>query len=73
MTREYPVVEFFGRRFLLIGSPFEDDGTGWPLATREQYNNFRPSYAHLFPDGRVLRYGVEIGTASDVRLTGEVG
>jgi len=59
-----PEVIFKGRECLLIG----DRLLGWAIATKEEYENFLPSYAHLFPDGRILRHGVQIGTVKDLRL-----
>jgi hypothetical protein len=59
----YPI-KFQGRAYLLIGS--KTDGA---IATRHQYANFKDSYAHLFPDGIVRRYGKEIGRAEDIVFT----
>ena len=54
MTRK---IKFEGKEMLLIGGA---------IATQEQFENFEPSYAHLFPDGVIRRYGEEIGLESDI-------
>ena len=52
-----PTIKFKGNKYLLIGGP-----TGWAIATRKQYENFLPSYAHLYTNGDILMYGKKIGT-----------
>jgi len=55
---------FKGNEYLLIG----DLQTGGAIATEEQFDNFEPSYAHLMPDGRIMRYHRLIGTRDDIRI-----
>ena len=43
---------------------------GGAIATEEDYRHFRPAYAHLFPDGRVMRYGQQIGARVDIEILG---
>ena len=54
---------FKGRKFILI-----DEG---PIATVKQYTNGEVSYAHLQQDGRILRYGEQIGVRADIEVLGE--
>lgn len=55
---------FKGDPFLFIGDTPSDGA----IATEEQFENFLPSYAHLFPDGTVKRYNVVIGTRDDIQF-----
>jgi hypothetical protein len=55
---------FKGKSYLLIGTK----KYGGAIATRRQYENFEDSYAHLFPDGVVRRYGRVIGGRDDIRV-----
>lgn len=57
-------VRFQGREFLLIGSI----EAGGAIATREQFDSFQESYAHLFSDGEILRFGQKIGTIEDLEF-----
>lgn len=59
-------IEFQGKEYLLIGTL--KDGA---IATREDYENFNPSYAHLFSDGLIKRYFCVIGTVDDIKLKGK--
>lgn len=58
-----PNIRLHGRRYLFIGN---DERTDGGIATRRQYDNFVPGYAHLYPDGNIRRYGVVIGTRDDI-------
>lgn len=58
----YPRVVFMGESYRLIG---ETDG---PIATDEQFENGECSFAHLLPDGRIMRYGEQIGTRDDLQF-----
>ncbi len=62
-------ITFKGKPFLLIPVYAE---MGAAIATPEQYEAFEESYAHLYPDGRVLRHQVEIGTIADIEIVGPV-
>ncbi len=52
-------ITFQGREFILIG---DTDGA---ITTREAYSTGRVSYAHLLPDGNIIRYQKKIGTRED--------
>jgi hypothetical protein len=54
----------FGEIFVLIG----DLDSGGPIATVDAYQNFDVSYAHLYPNGAIMRYGKQIGTRDDIEL-----
>lgn len=58
-------VRFDGAEYVLTGESLEDGGA---IATAEEYVKGLPSFAHLFPDGLVMRYGVQIGTRADVEV-----
>jgi hypothetical protein len=64
-------IRFKGEEYIIVGGDLE---TGGAVATREQYRNFDPSYAHYFVDGpdagKVMRYGTEIGTKEDIEVIG---
>lgn len=55
-------VRFKGQEYLLIGDPFG----GFALATRDQFENFEPSFAHVFDDGKIRQFGVVIGDKSEL-------
>lgn len=57
-------VSFKGLVLILVGL---DDG---PLATKEQYANFLPSFAFLHKNGVISRFGKAIGTAEDLTILG---
>jgi len=38
------------------------------IATEEQYRNGEDSFAHLYPDGRIWRYGEVIGTKDEIEF-----
>lgn len=59
-------IKFKENIFVLIGW---EDG---PIAFDEDYEHGRPSYAHLFTDGRVMRYGQQIGTRDDIEFGEEI-
>lgn len=64
----YPRIRFQGQEYLLIGDSLE---TGGAIATAEQYAAGECSYAHLFPDGRVMRFRQVIGSVEDIELIGK--
>jgi hypothetical protein len=57
-------IRLFGKEYLLIGDLQE----GGPIATRSAYENFECAFAHLMPDGRILRFGEQIGTREDIEV-----
>ena len=58
-------IELFGESYLLLG----DLKSGGPIATKEQYENFECSYAHLKPNGNIYRFNKIIGTKDDIKLS----
>ena len=60
-------VRFQDQDFLLLGDLTE----GGPLATPEQYQHGQCSYAHLFEDGQIRRFGKIIGTRADLTVLEE--
>jgi len=59
-------IKFKGKKFLLIG-----DLTDGAIATKEQYESFETSYAHLCADGKVKRFHKIIGTKDDIKVLGK--
>ena len=51
---------FKGQEFLLIESD--------TIAKEDNYKHGRISYAHIQPNGRIMRFGTEIGTRSDIEV-----
>lgn len=43
-----------------------------PIATKEAYENGTASYAHLFPNGQIKRFGEVIGNKKDLEILEEV-
>lgn len=41
------------------------------ICTPQMFANFETSYAHIYPDGHISRFGVQIGTVDDVVVLGE--
>ena len=64
MTDRPAKIRFQGRSDLILTR-------GGAITTEEDYEAFRESYAHLVDDGRVMRYGRQIGTAGDIEIIGE--
>ena len=60
-------IRFKGEEYIFPCGTLE---AGGPIATPEQYQNFRPSFAHLFPNGQVKRHGEVIGTREDIEVIG---
>ncbi len=58
-------IVFQGNDYIIVAGDLE---TGGPIATEEQYENFECSFAHLFPNGDVLRFQEKIGTRDDILL-----
>ena len=61
------VIRFQGAEYLLIGTLER----GGPIATREQYENGKCSYAFLEPDGDVMRFKDSIGHRDEIEVIGE--
>lgn len=60
-------IKFKGKLFLLVD--YKNDGA---ICTIHQFENFLPSYAHLFPDGNILRYQKKIGEKKDIQFIKEI-
>lgn len=56
-------IEFKGKNYVLVG-----DLVDGAIATRKQYENFECSYAHLYKDGIIRRFGIPIGTKEDIKV-----
>ena len=61
------IIKFQGEIYLLI-----DEGKGHgAIAKEEDFIHGRCSYAHLFEDGTIMRFGEQIGTKDDIEIIGE--
>ena len=60
-------IYFKGKKFYCIGWK---DRSGLPLCTREQYENFEISFAHINPDGSIEQFKIHIGDVSDLSVEG---
>jgi hypothetical protein len=56
---DFPKVRFQGKEYIFV------DGA---ITTKEAYLNFDESYAHLYEDGAIRRYGQQIGTKEDLEF-----
>lgn len=59
-------IKFQGRDYILTGY---SDGA---IATPEAYASFGESYAHLWPNGIIMRLHQRIGTIEDIEFLEEV-
>ena len=57
-------INLFGVTYLLVG----DMVKGGAIATEEQYENCEDSFAHLYRNGQVKRYGAVIGARKDIEV-----
>ena len=57
-------IKFKGRKYLLIGNL----KIGGAIATKKQFENFFPSFAHLYANGEIKRYGDVIGKIEDLEI-----
>lgn len=59
-------IKFMNKTFYII------DGGDCPksgaIATKKQYYNFEESFAHLNPNGEIMRYGMKIGNINDIKF-----
>ncbi len=60
-----PRLKFQGNEYILIGEKVGGEWEG-AIATQEAYDNFQESFAHLMPDGRILRFSECIGDLEDI-------
>jgi len=67
-------VEFQGTQYWLQNEPDTDFGALAPLEHCDESGNilmehcFSISFAHLWPDGNISRYGMPIGKREDLRI-----
>ena len=54
--------------YLFVGADLDRGGA---LASSADYQAGRCSFAYLFPDGRVLRFGEIIGSRADLKVVGQ--
>ena len=60
-------IVFCGEEYVLVGNM----ESGGAIAKRDDYENFRPSYAHLYPDGTIWCRHETIGRREDIEVLGE--
>lgn len=60
-------VRFQNNEYILAGTL----ETGGPIATKEQYANYETSYAHLYPNGYIMRFHERIGFRDELEVLGE--
>ena len=60
-------IRWRGETFIFIGTPNVEGA----IATEDQFEHGTPSVAFLKPDGRIMRYGVEIGQIDEIEF-GEI-
>lgn len=66
MSEQFPVVVLNGKRLIAI----RDDGEAeYPLMDPE--NKMGDSYAHVYADGKIMRYRSVIGDVDDLEWTEE--
>lgn len=61
-------IRFQDKEWLLIGNLKE----GGAIATKQSYENGTVSYAHLLPNGNIMRYSELIGFVEDIKVLGPV-
>jgi hypothetical protein len=60
-------IRFKGEDYIFTGDTLEGEGA---ITTPEAYSNFEDSYAHLYSNGEIKRYGEVIGHREDIIATG---
>lgn len=63
-------VTLHGQELLIVKGRGDLDGA---LATQDQYENFRMSFAHAYADGRVMRFGNKIAALEAVEIVSREG
>ena len=58
---DHQQVRFQDKQYCLVGSLERA-----AISTHEQFEAFGDSYAHLYPDGKIFRYDMKIGTREDL-------
>ena len=59
-------IKLHGVDFILLG---ENEG---PITTKENYATGTCSFAHLYEDGNISRFGIIIGTVADIEFGPEI-
>jgi hypothetical protein len=57
-------IRFKGEVYVLIG----DMESGGAIATPQQFENWECSFAHLYPNGDIKRFGEVIGRREDIQV-----
>jgi len=58
-------IRFNGQEYLFTGDSLDKGG---PIATEDEYIQGEVNFAHLFPDGIIMRYHETIGTRDDIEI-----
>ncbi len=66
MTCDVICIRFKGRKYVLTDNSLESS----PIATAKAYAEGKCSYAHLYADGTISRFGKRIGTRDDIEVLG---
>jgi hypothetical protein len=61
-------IRFMGKEMLMSDGK---TGIGGAITTKDAYEKGHISFAHLCPDGNIMRYGKIIGTKKDIEIIGE--
>lgn len=59
-------IKFQDKDYVFVDGP----GVGGAIATLDDFENGRCSYAHLYPDGTIKRFNQVIGSVDDIEITG---
>jgi len=63
-SEDIPKIKFKGKEYLLVSGSVKNSA----IATKEQFENFECSYAHLYEDGKIRRFGGVIGNIDDIEF-----
>lgn len=61
-------IRFKDENFVFTGDSLEDGGA---VAKQDDYESGRCSFAHLYVDGNIMRFGERIGTIADIKVIGK--
>ncbi len=61
-------IRFQGKKYVFTGKTLKRGGA---IAKLEDYENGHCSFAHLFPNGDIQRFGNIIGKRKDIKIIGE--
>ncbi len=65
MKDSFRKLKFQDKEYILIGGVDDKDGA---IATVEQYTQGQCSFAHLLPDGRIVKRKEQIGVIDDIEF-----